>query len=101
MGTNRLLAVGCALVQRRVGHVLVIHGPSGIIEDPEVAFIRKCVLFAARDVRYIERDQHENLVAIREVRVRLEALERKGRQALEECRYLRRRDAAAATEHRA
>lgn len=39
MVTNRLLALGCALVQRRVGHVLVFHGLSGIIEDPKVAFI--------------------------------------------------------------
>ena len=73
---NRLLAPGRSLVQRRVGHVLVLHGLSGIIEDPEVAFIRKCVLFAARDVRYVEGNEHKNFVAIREEGVRLEALER-------------------------
>jgi hypothetical protein len=66
-------------VLRRVGHVLVLHDLAGIIENPEVAFIRKCVLFAAGDVSYIERHEHENLVAIREESVWLEALEREGR----------------------
>jgi hypothetical protein len=84
-GINQLLAPGRSLVQRRVGHMLVFHDFSCIIEDPEVAFIRKCVLFAAREVFCIKRDEHEDLVAIREERVRLEALEREGCQALEEC----------------
>jgi len=59
-------------VQSRVGHVLVLLHLAGIVEDPEVAFIGKRVLFAARDVRYIERDQREDFVALREERVRLD-----------------------------
>jgi hypothetical protein len=77
-------------VLRRIGHVLVLRDLSGFVEDPEVAFIRESVLFPARHVRDIERDEHKDLVAIREECVRLEALEREGRQALEECRDIRR-----------
>jgi hypothetical protein len=63
-------------VESRIGHVLILDDVAGIVEDPEVAFIRKSVLLTARDVRCIQRDQREDFVAVREECVRLKAAER-------------------------
>jgi hypothetical protein len=76
-------------VLRRVGNVLVPAYLAGIVEVPEVPSLRKTVSLPARDVCCIHREQREDFVPVSEERVRLEALEREGRQALEKSRDFR------------